>query len=962
MNYKFIEKFGHFSGNKRLDTSNFEEPENDNEKTKEKWLGGQREIKIKRKLTRWLRNIAKTIDPNKVQIHMVGQSHIDCAWMWRFEQTRKKAQVTFRKAVLHSKMFPNTFRFALSQPLLLEWIKHDNPKLFSHIKEAVKKGNIELVGGSYIEPDCRMPSGEAMIRQRIYGMRFYRDNFGTLPSIEWFLDSFGYNHGLPQILAKSGAKYFWTTKLTWNLNTTFPFVNFWWQGPDGSRILSANFHFDVQVLEDWEKYQIGRRLLKKNGLKIWDYTMDYTELKDHVGEEICPHIGFFFGLSDGGHGPTHKEVAIANELAKLDLFKWSGIKNFFNELKKYSDKFPIWNDELYLENHRGCLSNHADVKRHNRKYENAIVALETLSILTTLINSEYEYPKYKLEALWKTTLKNQFHDVLPGSSIPEVYDEVWDDWTVQDIIIEEIINDVGTALAVGFNSESSHNSTEFFLFNPVAWERKARVFVPISVFKNTTMRNKNGKPKYAKLKLLNQENSEYLCQPIAAEPEDTIERMPAGWWTIIKLNPLSLTPVKLTILNDSQSEEIKKTSNFNVSKDIISNQNIKIKLDPNSSAIVELIAKNINDRNNLLKGNSSNLTFGFLDNVPIQYHAWNLHPQYWEHPIELSNENDVKIRVSELGPIFATLEISRMLRISPVIQKITLFKDLQEVFLEYIADWKQKDIMLKVLYGTSTNAEIGTADETYCAVEFKTNPEVPCDKARYEKICHKYFDLSTPDKKWGLAMLNEGKYAFDVKGGDMRLTMLRACRYPLAAVEAWVNIERAENERIFDRTVPEYSGLGPFKCRYALLPHKGGALKNADGSPNVIVKRKAEEFNSPIIVVPSEKIQTSRNIYTKLDKILLEILTPNIYLGAFKMKEWNEQNTIIARFFEGSGVATTAKIKFNPDLFENISKIKAVDLLERKIDKNFDWNKETGFLMFNIEKFEICTFELNLNY
>jgi alpha-mannosidase len=881
--------------------------------------------------------------------------------MWRFEQTRKKAQLTFAKAVFHSKIFPNDFHFALSEPLLLEWIKQDNPELFYQIKELVKKGNIELVGGSYVEPDCMMPSGEAMIRQRLYGMRFYRDNFSKLPSVEWFLDSFGYNYGLPQILVKSGAKFFWTTKLTWNKITVFPFVNFWWQGSDGTQIISSNFDYCqiiLLVLETWEKYQIGRHLLKKNGRKVWDYTKDYSNLEDHVSDKICPHVGCFYGLSDGGHGPTHKEVATANEFAKHPIFKWSTVNKFFEELEKCSKDFPVWNDELYLETHRGCFSNHAEVKRYNRKYENMIVSLESLSVLVSLLNPKFKYPLNKLESLWKITLKNQFHDILPGSSIPEVYDEVWDDWNEKEKIIESIIDEIGENLVINPSSEPVQNTAEIYLFNPVSWERKSRVFIPLSIFKENPINRKDSKPNYAKLKILNGESNEYLCQPIAAEQEESIDQMPAGWWTIIKLKPLSLTRAKLKILSDKLSKDIEQDSPFTVSDHAISNKIVSIELNPKSGAIVKLITEGINNGKNLLKGDSSNLTFGFLDNEHITRHAWNLIAQYWEHPIDLSNEKDVKIRISEIGPIFSTLEIYRTLGFSQVIQKITLFKDCQEIFFKYITDWKQKDIMLKVLYRTSTNAEITTADGMYCAIQFKTNPDVPCDKARYEKVCHKYFDVSTPDNKWGVALLNEGKYAFDVNGSDIRLTMLRACRYPLPAPEAWVNFERAENARLLNHKVPEYSGLGPFKCRYALLPHNGGALINPDGSPNLIVKRKAEEFNMPIMIIPTKGFDENEDNYLTSGNPLLKILTPNVYLGTLKINEWDKKETIIARFIEGSGVSSLAKVKFNNEFSQKISKIKAVDLLEREIEYDFDWNQKSGILKFKVGKFEICSFEL----
>jgi alpha-mannosidase len=496
------------------------------------------------------------------------------------------------------------------------------------------------------------------------------------------------------------------------------------------------------------------------------------------------------------------------------------------------------------------------------------------------------------------------------------------------------------------------------LYNPVAWERNSRVFIPISVFKNLPKLDASGKPNYAKIKLLNGEDNEFICQPIAAEPKDTIDSMTTGWWTVIKLKSLSFTPIKITILTDSESVEIGKQSNFNVSTDSVSNGKISVKLDPNTGAILKLTADNINNGNNLLKGNFSNLTFGFIDRGGPLVHAWNLTAQYWKYPLELSNEKDVNIKISEFGPVFTTLEITRTLGISQVVQKITLFNDYSEVFLEYLADWKQKDIMLKVLYSTTTEAKIATADIAYGAINFKTNPNVPCDKARYEKICHKYFDLSTPDKKWGLAIINEGKYAFDVSGGDIKLTMLRVCKYPLPAEEAWVNVERMENEKKYQHKVPEYSGLGPFKCRYAILPHNGGTLINTDGTPNVIIKRRAEEFNMPVIVVPTGGIQANREKIAKLGKSFLEILTPNVYLGALKMNEWKKTGTIIVRFFEGSGLSVAAKIKFNSELAERVSSIRAVDLLEREIKYKYEWNKDMGVLSFNICKFEICTFEL----
>lgn len=959
---KLLDKIGHYSGNHLLDVSECEEPRFDNKESKKKWIEGERKVRIKRKLRRWRNKIIETTRPKNLTIHLVGQSHIDCAWMWRYEQTRKKAQVTFSKAVFHSNTFPDKFLFALSQPLLLEWIKEDNPDLFKEIQEKVKEGNIELVGGSYVEPDCMMPSGEAIIRQRLYGMRFYYRNFEKLPTVEWFLDSFGYNFGFPQILAKSGARFLWTSKLTWNRETTFPFVHFWWEGADGTKLLAANFHYDPQVLETWEDYEAGRHLLKLNGKKIWNYNDDYSLLKNHIQDDkIFPHVGFFFGQSDGGHGPTHQEVAEANELSEMEWFKWSKVKNFFKKVESYSEDFPIWNDELYLEFHRGCFSNHGQMKRYNRKFEILISSFEKLAIISSLNFPDYSYPTEQLERLWKITLKNQFHDVLPGSSIPEVYDDCWEDWLTQEQLISTLLTNLGKLYVDVKNKNEDNNSRDLILFNSLSWKRNSRIFIPINIFGGKFELNVKHRPPYAKLTILNREGKEFICQPISAEQEDLIDPRPAGWWTILEIDALNLIPAKIELIDEKELKELQNIKNtLNSSSTSISNKYISLNLSKETGAIKEVITKDINDERNILRGVESNLAFGFLDDVPIQYHAWNLTPEYWKHPIELSNKKNVKITLSEDGPIFKTIKIQRALGKSPITQNITLFKTIPLIYFDFIADWQQKNVILKLKFTPNLDTEEVTADGMYCAISSKVYPETPCDKARFEKICHKYFDLSTVDKKWGIALLNEGKYAFDVMNGDMRLTMLRACRYPEAAPEAWVNKERELNENYFSHKVPEYSGLGPFSCRYALFPHKDGALESYEGSPNASVNKKAEEFNNPIIVLPLWKDANLNDSLLKNNNFKIIISPNHVFLKAMKLNEWTEDKSIIIRFHEVCGIPSKTQINFGNLLGNKITSIKSVDLLERDNQKEYTWDEVNYILRFNIGKFEIVSFKLIL--
>lgn len=957
-------KVGRVSGSERVDTSAMAEPDADTEAMRKLWL---EEVKddpdfqeeIAAQVNQWKKVIAQTMDVEKLDIHMCGESHIDVAWLWRYEQTRKKAVVTLRKALLHAKMFPGSYSYALSEPILLDWILEDDPALFRSIQEEVKRGGIELVGGSYVEPDCMMPSGEAFARQRLYGQRFYRDHFGRLPEVEWFLDSFGYNWGLPQILAKSGAKYFWTSKITWNKNTLFPFVNFWWEGPDGTRLLTANFQMGPGELNSWMMFEIGRRPLKADGRKVWDYTIDYEDLCDYVEEnEICPVVGDFSGKGDGGHGPTHHEVAVMNERARLGFMHWSKVHTFYRELEKWSERFPVWRDELYLENHRGTFSVHAEVKRHNRLFENALTSIETLCVLASLSDAKLSYPTEKIEGVWKTVLKSQFHDVLPGSSIPEVYDDAMDDWDENHDVLGSIKSDIAKAIASsgGQAAASTGKAVDLLLFNPVSWERVSRVFIPISALGAGVSLDASGKPPAAALTLLSGSKKEVFAQPVAAEDPKGIDPRPAGWWAVVTLVGSSATPARISV----QEGKPAPPSPFTVSKERIAGENITITIDPATGALTGLVAASINGAKNLLDGKVSGLTLAFKDESK-DWPAWNLTPEYWKYPIEMANDKDVQIVVEDNGPVFCCVAIHRTLGKSKVVQRIALFDGCPESFLEWIADWQQEKVMLKVPYDTTTGAESGIADIAFGAIERSTQPKVPCDKARYEKICHKYFDLSTPSKDWGIAMLNEGKYAFDTSGGTIRLTMLRSPEYPGPAGEAFVNKERRARMEKDGTTPPRFSGIGPFKCRYALLPHNGGALVDAAGKPNAVVKRGAEEYNQPVMVIPVSTSIAKADMPMLDGTSLLTVTPANVMASAVKLNEWDKNGNVIARFLESSGVPADVQVTFHPALVKKIARVQAVDLLERPTGASFAWDASTGVLSFKSGKFEACTFELVLS-
>ncbi len=950
---------GKYSGSERLDPTKLEEPDSDSDYTRNMYLEDlpsdpdfQEEIqKTMEEKLKAVQNFSG-IDPALLRIHAVGQSHIDMAWRWRYEQTRRKGIITFRKAVYHARRFPD-FRFALSEPQLLDWIQQDNPGLFEDIKETVAKGGIELVGGSWIEPDCMMPSGESMCRTRLYGQRYYHDHYGILSETEWFTDSFGYSWALPQILTKSGARFFFTSKITWNRQTVFPFVHFWWQGPDGSRLLTCNFNMGLGPLDQWLRFEPGHHQIKKGYTYEGDYTRDYYDLEDFVApDELVPAIGYFCGKGDGGHGPTHLEVATMNEQVRTGFVKWSSVKNYFEDIAQWQDRLPIWRDELYLEYHRGTFSVHAEVKRHNRLFENALVSADNLSSVLTVFNAKYARPSILLEEMWKVLLLNQFHDVLPGSSIPEVYDDIHDDWDALDAACKWFYSDAGKAIKVPAE-------TNLFLYNPTPAKRKGRVFIPAESLPEIIKARGNAQCALS-LTSLGVERRAYIAQPIKGEPADWIDAKGPGWWAVMDLEPYSVTPFQAVETRIAAGSMVLGAAG---KTPYLDNGIVRVELDPNTGGIKKLTSTLVPNVPNLVQGKQSNLHAAFLDDYPND-HAWNIKPEYWKYPIPMRDDENVKIELIVQSSVLATLEISRTLgeAKSKVIQRVTLFADCPEVYLEWIADWQEPYRMVKVVYDTATEADKCTADAAYCAIARSTRPKARPDWARYEKIMHKYADLSTPDNSWGIALLNEGKYAFDATGGQMRLTMLRSPVYPGPAPEAWVIKERKAREAAGKGIVPKFSGMGPFRCRYALLPHSGGALQNQDHSLSPLVKERADEFNAPVVAMPITTRGGDIKADTVADGRAWVVSSPaNVQITTIKMNEWDRNSHLILRVVESCGVDVkgVAKIQLHPVIAKKVKSAKAVDILERPLPNNsVSWDAKKGELTIPLKHFEIATIEL----
>ncbi|MHC1592267.1 MAG: glycoside hydrolase family 38 N-terminal domain-containing protein [Candidatus Helarchaeales archaeon] len=432
----------------------------------------------------------------KRRLFLIGQSHIDAAWVWRKQYTIEKVRRAFYNAIKNIERFPN-FIFSASSPQYFEWVRLNSPDLFEQIRIAVKNGRWELVGGSWIEPDCNIPDGESFCRQRLIGQRYYKKMFNKISEIEWFLDSFGYSIGLPQILKQSGARYFWTSKIKWNKRYKFPFNYFYWVSPDGSKILSHNCEGGWGPAMFFKTNPDNYKLLKDNIKSIVNYNTAFSVIKEQLSEDYIQEIGIFYGKGDGGHGPWVKEIVEAESLNSLKRYKISTALEFFNALEKYADRLPQWGDELAIDIHRGTFTTHSYMKWCNRRAEQTINAAEKLLTLTLLNLSDsnlteprtYQNDLNIIKQLWRIILFNQFHDILSGTSIPGVYIETYKELELTLILLHHIISKYikNTHREIN-NKDNAINNIEdikITLYNPLSWDRVCFIEIPLSFTDNS---------------------------------------------------------------------------------------------------------------------------------------------------------------------------------------------------------------------------------------------------------------------------------------------------------------------------------------------------------------------------------------------------------------------------------------------------------------------------------------------
>ncbi len=394
-------------------------------------------------------------EDHPLTITAVGQAHLDLAWLWPIRETIRKGVRTFATALDLMDRYDD-YVFSASQPQLFLWIKERYPALYQRIKQRVAEGRIEVQGAMWVEPDCNIPCGESLVRQLLYGSRFFADEFGVDVDCAWLPDVFGFSASLPQILRKSGIKYFSTGKLSANSFNKFPYHSFHWQGIDGSTVLA---HFLPEGT-------YSSCALPHSALKL---RHDYTQ-KDVSGAALMP-----FGIGDGGGGPGAEHLERLGRICDLDgvgPVVQESIASFFDRWSRDADTFPTWTGELYLEYHQGTLTTQARSKRCNRKMELGLRELELQACAAGLLAGD-AYPSDMLLDTWREVLLYQFHDILPGSSIKRVYDESLVRYAKLDADVQDLTAQCDRALAARIDSGDAEAPA--IVFNSLSWSRNEPV-------------------------------------------------------------------------------------------------------------------------------------------------------------------------------------------------------------------------------------------------------------------------------------------------------------------------------------------------------------------------------------------------------------------------------------------------------------------------------------------------------
>ena len=766
-------------------------------------------------------------------VHAIGHGHIDPTWLWRWTEGYEEVRATFRSA-LDRMDETEDFIFSASSACFYQWIKECDPELFERIKARVKEGRWEITGPFWVEPDCNIPCGESLVRHGLYSQRFFEREFGRRAVVGFNPDAFGHAGSLPQILQKLGVHYYVYMRPAPVWEMEYPDGTlFFWQSQDGSRVLAAQ----IPIGYDGSENNLREKV---DGLRRYPFLT--------AGQR---HILCFYGVGNHGGGPTRKAIALLESLrdeASSDYtVQFSSMEAFFEAFKGDTDEsnIPVMQNEL--QHHaRGCYSAHSEMKRLNRQVEHALMSAERFATVAWLLGV-HPYPHDAFARCWQDLLYNQFHDIIAGTSLELSYEDTRDQLGAARHRADVIANAAIQSIARNIDTSAAGNT--IVAINPLPWPVSAPLVAP-SITERGIGRSYH---------IVNENEELIPSQEIRGERIDHRRRaflaaIPAMGYRVFHARP--------------ESRRYKHALPLAYGRDFLENMWWRIEFDTHTGAITRLF-------DNTLKMDvvtDGAVLAAMVDNSDTWGH------DLTEFRVEAARFSAVDMRVVEAGEIMATLQIVSRYDRSEAITEFTVYRDINHIEYAMRVNWQQQYQALKL--GFTTRIEDGAAvyEVPY---GFQERTADGCEEPGQQ-----WFDLTgtIEGRPYGLAILNDGKYGFDVKDGVMRVTLLRSPAYA-----------HHDNGRFEETARWPIMDQGWHQMRFALMPHEG------DWRDARVVKR-AWELNAP----PIAHIESAHPGHHKLQAGLFGTESDNILLSVIKCSEDGED--IIIRGYETAGRQTETRL------------------------------------------------------
>ena len=762
--------------------------------------------------------------------------------------------------VLHLMDEFDEYVFLQTQPQLYRYIKKDCPELFEKIRHKVAEGKWETDGGMWLEADCNISSGEALTRQFLYGIRFFQKEFGKTCTYLWLPDVFGYSWALPQILKQCNIDTFMTTKISWNQFNTMPDDLFRWRGMDGTEVLT----YFITTPEVGQS--LDNRFSTYNGM-LSPRTM-LGSWKKFRNKQLSNEVLISYGFGDGGGGVNRNMLKMRramDQIPGLPNVKTTRAGDFFRDIHEKVDNTDryvhTWDGELYLEYHRGTYTNQGRNKKWNRKTENHLSQTEWLSAMSWVQGGSYDAET--INESWETLLRNQFHDIIPGSSIQEVYEDSWKEYEQANAALDTVQEGARKVLV-----QEKENCWTLYHFG--SFSRTEAVFIP-----------------EARDGIFEVDDGELVAQ-----------KAEGGYWVQVALQPL--TP---TILNFVPGETRAVEAPFGVDLENRCLETPFYTLCWNEHGRLTRIWDKENNCE-VLSGEGNRLEI--FEDKPKDFDAWDIDIYYTD---KMETVDAASVELISCGPVKTVVRFTYRYNKSEITQDMTVYSASRRIDFETHADWHETRRLLKTAFDVDIRSTRATYDIQYGHVERPTHMNNSWDWAKFEVVGHKWADLS--EDGYGVSLLNDCKYGYNIKGNIMKLSLLKSSKYP-----------------------DPVSDMGEHTFTYSLLPHAGSVTESNTIEESVVLNLPAEALAGTAMNWQRPVILTDRRLV----------------LDAVKKSE--DGDDLIVRLHECRGGRMTVKLE--SDLA--VDSIHACNLLEEETGETWAPNQWE----ISWKPFEIKTFRLKL--